>query len=67
MSAALIDRPDAMLRLTRCPQCADRRRILVESGDELLGRCMGCGRMLPAPLSTEDVRVEVNRERLGAA
>jgi uncharacterized Zn finger protein len=55
MTAALIDRTAPVLRFSPCPQCADRRRILVESGDALLGQCLGCGRMLPAPLATENV------------
>lgn len=55
MSAALIDRPTPTLRLIPCPQCADRRRHLVESSEGLQGRCLGCGRLLPAPLQTEAV------------
>jgi len=58
MTAALIDRPTPTVRLTRCPQCADRRRALVESGDGLLGQCLGCGRSLQAPLATESVAAE---------
>jgi len=59
MSAALIDRPTPTLRLTPCPQCSDRRRALVESGEGLQGRCLGCGRLLPAPLQTEAVDAEL--------
>jgi hypothetical protein len=55
MTAALLDRPDSTLRLAPCPECADRRRTLVDSGDGLLGHCLGCGRMLPAPLATESL------------
>jgi uncharacterized Zn finger protein len=55
MTAALIDRPTPTVRLIPCPQCADRRRVLVESVDGLLGQCLGCGRMLKAPLATESV------------
>lgn len=64
MSAALIDRPTPTLRLMPCPQCADRRRALVESGEGLQGRCLGCGRLLPAPLQTEAVAAP---PRVGAA
>jgi uncharacterized Zn finger protein len=65
MTAALLDRPP-ILRLSPCPQCADRRRALLESGDQLLGRCLGCGRALPAPLQTESLAAAA-REPLPAA
>ena len=55
MTAALLDPPASTLRLAPCPECADRRRTLVDSGDGLLGHCLGCGRMLPAPLATESL------------
>ena len=57
MTAALLDRPTPVLRLTACPDCADRRRTLVEAGGgALLGHCLGCGRVLDAPLATENVK-----------
>jgi hypothetical protein len=55
MTAALIDRPAPTVRLIPCPRCADRRRVLVESAEGLLGHCLGCGRTLSAPLATESV------------
>jgi hypothetical protein len=56
MTEALLDRPTPVVRLTPCPDCADRRRTLVESDGALLGHCLGCGRVLAAPLSTEQTR-----------
>lgn len=53
MTVALLDRPTPVVRLTPCPDCADRRRTLCESDGALLGHCLGCGRVLAAPLSTE--------------
>jgi hypothetical protein len=41
------------LRLTSCPQCAGRRRTLLEVGNRLVGRCLGCGEELEVPLDTE--------------
>lgn len=41
------------LRLSSCPHCAGRRRALVEVGNRLVGRCLGCGEELSVPLSTE--------------
>ena len=41
------------LRLSSCPHCAGRRRALVEVGNRLVGRCLGCGEELTVPLSTE--------------
>lgn len=41
------------LRLVPCPRCDSRRRALLESGDTLLGRCLGCGLSLRAPLGIE--------------
>jgi hypothetical protein len=40
-------------RLASCPQCDGRRRVLVEVGDQLRGRCLECGAELPLPLATE--------------
>jgi hypothetical protein len=57
MTAALIDRPTPVVRLIPCPDCADRRRTLVElDGGALLGHCFGCGRALDAPLATENLQ-----------
>ncbi len=64
MTAALVDRPASTVRFAPCPQCADRRRTLVDLGDGLMGHCLGCGRMLPAPLATESLRA--SRRRVGA-
>ena len=50
------DRPAAdarHLRLSSCPRCAGRRRALVEVGNRLVGRCLGCGDELSVPLETE--------------
>jgi hypothetical protein len=50
------DRPTAdagHLRLSSCPRCAGRRRALVEVGNRLVGRCLGCGDELSVPLETE--------------
>jgi uncharacterized Zn finger protein len=55
MTAAIIDRPTPVVRLTPCPECSDRRRTLVEAGGSLLGHCLGCGRALAEPLATENV------------
>jgi hypothetical protein len=41
------------LRLSSCPRCAGRRRALVEVGNRLVGRCLGCGEELSVPLETE--------------
>jgi hypothetical protein len=41
------------LRLQSCPRCAGRRRALVEVGNRLVGRCLGCGEELSLPLETE--------------
>jgi len=43
----------AFLRLASCPQCAGRRRVLVEVADEVRGRCLECGAELSVPLATE--------------
>ena len=43
----------AYLRLAPCPDCAGRRRVLVEVAGELSGRCLDCGVDLPVPLGTE--------------
>lgn len=40
-------------RLSSCPRCAGRRRTLVEVGNHLVGRCLGCGEELGLPLETE--------------
>ena len=56
MTAAIIDRPTSVLRLTPCPDCTDRRRTLFETDGTLKGHCLGCGRTLVAPLTTENVR-----------
>jgi hypothetical protein len=57
MTAALLDRPTPVVRLIPCPDCADRRRTLVEmSSGALLGHCLGCGRALDAPLATENLQ-----------
>lgn len=56
MTAALVDRPTPVVRLAACPECADRRRTLVEGGNgALLAHCLGCGRALTAPLATENL------------
>lgn len=41
------------LRLSSCPRCSGRRRALVEVGNRLMGRCLGCGEELSVPLETE--------------
>jgi hypothetical protein len=41
------------LRLSSCPRCSGRRRALVEVGNRLAGRCLGCGEELELPLDTE--------------
>jgi hypothetical protein len=46
----------AFVRLASCPQCAGRRRVLVEVDGELRGRCLGCGAELSLPLATERSR-----------
>ena len=48
-------RPDmsAFVRLACCPICSGRRRVLVEVGDEVRGRCLECGAELSLPLATE--------------
>lgn len=56
MTAAIIERPTPAVRLTPCPECADRRRTLFETDGVLMGHCLGCGRTLAAPLTTENVR-----------
>jgi uncharacterized Zn finger protein len=43
----------AFVRLASCPQCSGRRRVLVEVGGDLHGRCLGCGIELSLPLATE--------------
>ena len=43
----------AYTRLTSCPTCAGRRRVLVEVEEELRGRCLDCGTELMVPLATE--------------
>jgi hypothetical protein len=52
MNATVADRR-SVVRLTACPQCSDRRRVLVESATGLRGHCFNCGRTLNAPLATE--------------
>jgi len=56
-SVALEDAPGPgdtrYLRLSSCPRCAGRRRALVEVGNRLVGRCLGCGEELSVPLETE--------------
>jgi len=56
MTAALVERPTPVVRLTPCPDCADRRRTLVETDGDLLGHCLGCGRTLSTPLQTESIQ-----------
>jgi hypothetical protein len=60
----------AYLQLASCPRCSSRRRSLVEAGDRLAARCLGCGDSLRSPLGTERsgsrVRL-VHEETLGAA
>jgi hypothetical protein len=68
MTTAVVDRPSTALRFAACPECADRRRLILESPEGLLGRCLGCGRRLDAPLATERLAawaavVEVARDR----
>jgi hypothetical protein len=41
------------VRLASCPHCAARRRVLVEIGGDIRGRCLGCGAELSLPLATE--------------
>ncbi len=66
MTAAIIDRPAPAIRLVACPECADRRRTLVEAGDGvLLAHCLGCGRTLSAPLATEIVGARGRTTRQG--
>jgi hypothetical protein len=55
MTTALVDLPVPVVRLAPCPQCSDRRRTLVESTEGLRGHCLGCGRVLSAPLATESL------------
>jgi len=33
-------------RLSPCPECSGRRRTIVEVGNRLVGRCLGCGEEL---------------------
>lgn len=33
-------------RLSPCPECSGRRRTLVEVGNRLVSRCLGCGEEL---------------------
>jgi uncharacterized Zn finger protein len=54
MNATVADRR-SVVRLTECPQCFDRRRVLVESTGGLRGHCYNCGRVLDAPLATESM------------
>jgi uncharacterized Zn finger protein len=54
MTATVADRR-SVVRLAACPQCSDRRRVLVESAAGLLGHCFNCGRTLVAPLATESM------------
>jgi DNA-directed RNA polymerase subunit RPC12/RpoP len=41
------------LRLSACPHCGGRRRVLVEVAGEVRGRCLDCGAELAVPLDTE--------------
>ncbi|HVS40787.1 MAG TPA: hypothetical protein VMU20_00840 [Candidatus Dormibacteraeota bacterium] len=43
----------AYVRLASCPHCSGRRRVLIEVGGDLQGRCLGCGAELSVPLATE--------------
>jgi hypothetical protein len=54
MTATVAD-PRSVVRLVACPQCSDRRRVLVESAAGLRGHCFNCGRRLDAPLATESM------------
>jgi hypothetical protein len=56
MATALVELPEPVVRLAPCPQCADRRRTLVESAEGMRGHCLGCRRLLSSPLATESVR-----------
>lgn len=49
----LLNDDNRYLRLSSCPRCAGRRRTLVEVGNRLVGRCLGCGEELSLPLETE--------------
>lgn len=55
MTTAVLDPAEPVLRLAPCPQCADRRRTLVECVGGMRGHCLGCGRQLTAPLATESI------------
>lgn len=55
------------LRLVACPQCAGRRRVLVEIAGEVRGRCLDCGAEIPVPLGTEQHHHELIVGRGGQA
>jgi hypothetical protein len=65
MTVALVDRPTPVVRLTPCPDCADRRRTLVETDGDLLGHCLGCGHTLGTPLETEIIQRALVGRRQG--
>jgi hypothetical protein len=48
-------------RLSSCPRCAGRRRTLVEVGNRLIGRCLGCGEDLPLDFEWQSHVVIVGR------
>ena len=52
MATALVELPEPVVRLAPCPQCADRRRTLVESAEGMRGHCLGCRRLLSSPLDS---------------
>ena len=52
-------------RLSSCPRCAGRRRTLVEVGNRLVGRCLGCGEELPLDFEWQSHVVIVGRAGQG--
>jgi uncharacterized Zn finger protein len=52
-SPSVMTADPSFVRLASCPRCGSRRRVLMEAGSQITGRCLNCGADMPAPLEVE--------------